>query len=105
METLNIPSWRAEITQAKAPVLQLSPGQKVVLAFRNEGEEFKHPSFKKAVVFSVYVENDGVKRWFVRSQKLLKQIYELGPILSGMKVELTRYGNGIETTYVVKKVE
>ena len=104
METLNIPAWRVEITQARAPVLQLSPSQKVILSFHNEGEEFQHPKFKKAVIFSVNVEGDGLKRWFVRSQRLLKQIYELGPVLSGIKIELTRYGSGIETTYVVKKL-
>ena len=105
METLNIPSWRVELSHAKAPALEIAAGQKVLLVFRDEGKEWKHPKYKDAVVFSVYVIGDQPRRWFVRSKRLLQQIYDLGPVLSGVRVEVEREGKGLETKYVLRKVE
>ena len=106
MEQLNIPSWRVQLTQSRAPPLDVKPGQTAVLMFRDEGKEWKtpNPKYKDAVVFSVYVVNEGAKRWFVRSKRLLNAIYELGAILTGVKIEVKREGTGVETKYEIKIV-
>ncbi len=99
-------SWRKELETEKGQVLKIEPGQKVCLTFIDEGKKWNHDGYKEAIVFGVQLEGETeITRWCVRSKNLLWQINRLGPVLKGMKVELFREGKGLETRYMLRKVE
>ncbi len=101
---MNNNAWRAELLD-RSP-LRIEPGQKVVLTFNNEGEKWERAGYKPAVVFEVKLEGQiSLQRFFVRSKELLRQIYNLGEKIAGIKVELSREGSGLETRYSLKKID
>ena len=52
------------------------------------------------MLFVVHVEGvPDLYRWYVRSQKLLRQIKGLGETLTDITVEVIRKGEGLETDW------
>lgn len=97
-------SWRDELRLGEP--LNIQPGESVTFTFYNEGDKWERPGYKPAVVFNVWPVGEVViRRLFVRSKELLEQIQALGEKIEGITVELKREGTGLETRWMLKKVE
>ena len=100
-----LPDWRLEVEEGRP--LDLRDGETVVFTFLSEGEEYipENPKFKKAIVFEVLPEEFPImKRLYVRSNVLKRQIARLGKTITGMKVSLHRRGEKLATEWTMQKV-
>ena len=73
----------------------------------DEGQKYKHPDFKPAVIFAVQEDGKTEKNtWFVNAEAygILNQLRALGK-LTGLKVSVKRTGSKkSDTRYEIKKV-
>lgn len=100
-----MPEWRLEVEEGRP--LELRGGEVVVFTFQSEGEEWipENPKWKKATVFEVIPEEFPImKKLYVRSNSLKRQIARLGRRIVGMKVSLHRKGEGLATQWTLQKV-
>lgn len=93
-------NWRSEVAIKFAEPLQIEDRQSARFVWLSNGEKFEHPTYKPAIVFLIKVHDENaIRKLYVRSQRLLRQIYALGNDIVGIECQLRRRGKGIETEW------